>query len=26
MRGPLGAVTRSSSVYAPVAEIQGLVV
>ena len=26
MRGPLGAVTRSSSVYAPVAEVQGLVV
>ena len=26
VRGPLGAVTRSSSVYAPVAEIQGLVV
>ena len=26
MRGPLGAVTRSSSVSAPVAEIQGLVV
>ena len=26
MRGPLGAVTRSSSVYVPVAEIQGLVV
>ena len=26
MRGPLGAVTRSSSVRAPVAEIQGLVV
>ncbi len=26
MRGPLGAVTRSSSVYAAVAEIQGLVV
>ena len=26
MRGPLGAVTRRSSVYAPVAEIQGLVV
>jgi len=26
MRGPLGAVTRSSSVHAPVAEIQGLVV
>ncbi len=26
MRGPLGAVTRSSSVYAPVAEIQGLVI
>ena len=26
MRGPLGAVTRSASVYAPVAEIQGLVV
>ncbi len=26
MRGSLGAVTRSSSVYAPVAEIQGLVV
>lgn len=25
MRGPLGAVTRSTSVYAPVAEIQGLV-
>lgn len=26
MRGPLGAITRSSSVYAPVAEIQGLVI